>query len=174
MLIQYFNENERLEIRDTDKLIELIKAGVLNKDSRVYDAEAEVYTSLAEIQEVKNIALDPSVNEYLGLNVEGIKSEIKRKKNRKQNELVSDIISLALLISGLMINISHTISRMKSFSVLGVSSFVKGQIIGGLIGRGVIITLIWVVIWSKSKKSHKKALLLIFSVISFVFLSMIA
>jgi hypothetical protein len=165
MLIKYTRENEIIKIQDNGTLLSYLKSGELKHDTLVYDGEVEEYKKLADIDAVKELALNPEYNQYLGIDIKALNEEkIKRNAIRSTN-VITTVISLILLVLGILKNIiSHFVITILISTGNG-SSYMLGQALGSLIGKLLIGMFIWYAIWKWTENNGKKYFLIIYSIV---------
>ena len=164
MLVKIHGGNETFVVESADSLIEMIKAGKVNKDSRVYDGDAGEYRKLEEVDAVKDIAMDANYNQYLCMNTVSIGLQRKKENASNTQYKVIILVSLAMLALGIIL-------RVISYIKLTVSiDYYSGHILGTQLGIIIISILIWLGVMKWYEKKQKNIAGVVLIVISFIYL----
>lgn len=168
MLITYECERGLQTISNINDLISALQSGEISIESRVFDTDKGQYTILGEMDEIKSLAVNDEINKYLGYQI-GVVKELRKKKIVKRiSGTTADIISIIFLLFGILINIYFKLFLLND---INMEPATKGYVIGGMLGKVLFFSLLWLAIWNKSRKNNRKAVLIIFSIFAGIFLA---
>ncbi|GKX67900.1 hypothetical protein [Inconstantimicrobium mannanitabidum] len=173
MLLKVSDATNTYTVESVEELGKMIKSGKVNKDSRVFDAEAGEYRALQEIKEVKEFALYTEYNKYLCMDAESIELEKKRETAQDNRYKIVVVTSLTMLIISVIINI---INLIRITSIMKLSAFSAGAAGGAQLFRWVIMVIIWIFVKNRYQKNHGKiaAVILILLGIIYIFMAFIS
>lgn len=164
MLVTIHDGTNTVVVKSADALIEMIRAGKANKDSRVYDGDAGEYRKLEEVEAVKDIAMDTNYNQYLCMNTKSIVLQKKKENASKTQYKIILLGSLTMLILGIILRV---ISYVKLTASIDAHS---GYVLGTQLGKIFLSVLIWLGVMKWYEKKQKNIAGVILVVISFLYL----
>lgn len=155
MNIRFFNGIETVNIESPDLLIEVVKKGQINKNSRVYDVEIGEYRSLDSIEAVRAMGLKEEYNEYLNLDVQRIITEDETTERQRRRFSIIVRVGIVLIIIGMTIRVIDVIDYIDSVNNSFLSSYQQGGAIGSYIGKKLYAVIALLAAWSWAKKKNK-------------------
>lgn len=162
MLVTIHDGTDTVVVKSADTLIEMIRAGKANKDSRVYDGDTGEYRKLEEVEAVKDIAMDTNYNQYLCMNTKSIVLQKKKENASKTQYKIILLGSLTMLILGIILRV-----YVKLTASIDAHS---GYILGTQLGKIFFSVLIWLGVMKWYEKKQKNIAGIILIVISFLYL----
>lgn len=164
MLIRFFNGKEDIEVNSPEAVMEYVKCGQLEKNTRVFDAESSTYKRLGEVKEVEDLALIPEHNYYLNMNVQRILNLRKQTKSKKDTLKSSIVTSSVFTGIGLFIYVAGVIQILDTIQG---SSFEAGTSMGIFLGKQAVYAFIWLYLFKKARENKNGVPLIVVSVIYF-------
>jgi len=164
MLIKIQDNAETLVVESAEILIEMVRVGKINKNSRVYDGEEGLYRTLEEVEAVKDMAMDVNYNKYLCMNTKKIISENRKENSNKRLYKTIILVSLTMLVLGIILRV---IGYIKLTSSIDANS---GFLLGAQLGQVFFFILIWfgIMRWYSNKRKNVAGITLV--AISFLYL----